>query len=428
MDEALVVVDMVSTYEHEDGAVCAREVGARLDAMVARLERARRDSVPVVYVNDHYDRWDGSRERLVEWVLEQTPDRGLVEPLLPAPEDVFIVKARHSIFYETPLGYLLRSKDIETLTLLGQVTEQCVLYSALDAYVRDFARMYPRERSTYGFWPFGAAYMGIHDDDGALTDYSASNVARRVAELEAWNGALDAVEARAATEDNHIDLATLRWVRDAELFALREIQPHRRRPMHYNDTLNVSLYLRRNYAPLDDRLRAMLRHDPDVVDRAARRRGDLRKGPALCRGDCRLKDDCTKPHAHGVRVDKVDVHVADQLLPRDRGRIERAGETRGDVDGDNVLACRQGAVRGEEAVDRRLARARQLRRNDQALVELLRADVHAIEQFFLAEDERERHDRDAVAADQLWGKVRGRIGNDANSHKCSSAYSGEYKA
>ena len=138
MDEALVVVDMISTYEHEDGDVCAREVGGRLEAMVARVEQARRDGVPVVYVNDHYDRWDGSRERLVDWVLDQTRDRGLVEPLLPAPDDVFIVKARHSIFYETPLGYLLRSRQIDTLTLLGQVTEQCILYSALDAHVRHF--------------------------------------------------------------------------------------------------------------------------------------------------------------------------------------------------------------------------------------------------------------------------------------------------
>ncbi len=64
--------------------------------------------------------------------------RELVEPLLPADEDAFIAKARHSIFYETPLGYFLRSREIETITLLGQVTEQCVLYSALDAHVRHF--------------------------------------------------------------------------------------------------------------------------------------------------------------------------------------------------------------------------------------------------------------------------------------------------
>jgi nicotinamidase-related amidase len=49
-----------------------------------------------------------------------------------------VVKARHSIFYETQLEYLLRQEGIEKVLLTGQVTEQCILYSALDAYVRHF--------------------------------------------------------------------------------------------------------------------------------------------------------------------------------------------------------------------------------------------------------------------------------------------------
>ena len=106
--------------------------------MTSRIDAARRDDTPVVYVNDHYDRWDGSRERLVDWVLETTRHRGLVEPLLPRDDDAFIVKARHSVFYETPLGYFLNSRDLDAVTLLGQVTEQCILYSALDAHVRHF--------------------------------------------------------------------------------------------------------------------------------------------------------------------------------------------------------------------------------------------------------------------------------------------------
>jgi len=66
----------------------------------------------------------------------EAPD--LVEPILPDPELPFVVKARHSIFYETQLEYLLRQEEIERIVLTGQVTEQCILYSALDAYVRHF--------------------------------------------------------------------------------------------------------------------------------------------------------------------------------------------------------------------------------------------------------------------------------------------------
>ena len=57
----------------------------------------------------------------------------------------FVVKARHSIFYQPSLAYLLRQYQIDTLVLIGQVTEQCILYSALDAYVRHFQVVVPRD-------------------------------------------------------------------------------------------------------------------------------------------------------------------------------------------------------------------------------------------------------------------------------------------
>jgi nicotinamidase-related amidase len=72
---------------------------------------------------------------------------------------VFIVKARHSIFYETPLEYMLRQQGIKKLVLTGQVTEQCILYSALDAYIRHFEVVVARD-----------AVAHIHEDlaDAAL--------------------------------------------------------------------------------------------------------------------------------------------------------------------------------------------------------------------------------------------------------------------
>ena len=42
------------------------------------------------------------------------------------------------MFYGTQLQYVLRQHDITRLVLTGQVTEQCILYSALDAYVHHF--------------------------------------------------------------------------------------------------------------------------------------------------------------------------------------------------------------------------------------------------------------------------------------------------
>jgi nicotinamidase-related amidase len=101
------------------------------------LANACADDVDVIYVNDNYNDWNSSQEELARRALDGR--RGdLVDPILPPDDASFVVKARHSIFYGTPLEHLLRERGIGTLLLCGQVTEQCILYSALDGYVRRF--------------------------------------------------------------------------------------------------------------------------------------------------------------------------------------------------------------------------------------------------------------------------------------------------
>jgi nicotinamidase-related amidase len=134
-ETALVVVDMLNPYEHEDADVLAASVESVVPAIRLLLDRALEREIPVVYVNDNYDDWGSSAEKLVERALGgRHPD--LVEPLLPPEQVRFVLKPRHTIFYETPLDYLLYREGIERIVLTGQVTEQCILYSALDAYVR----------------------------------------------------------------------------------------------------------------------------------------------------------------------------------------------------------------------------------------------------------------------------------------------------
>jgi len=80
-------------------------------------------------------RWNSSPSELVEEVLGGE-HADLLEPLVPDEDAQFVVKARHSCFYETPLEYLLRQEQVERVVFTGQATEQCILYSALDAYIR----------------------------------------------------------------------------------------------------------------------------------------------------------------------------------------------------------------------------------------------------------------------------------------------------
>jgi nicotinamidase-related amidase len=132
---ALIVIDMINTYDHDDAVLLIPSVKASLPAVTRLLDHARRLDVPVIYVNDNFGQWRSHHGELVETALKG-PHADLVRSVAPDDTSLFVVKARHSAFYETPLSYLLTQQGVEHVVLCGQVTEQCVLYSALDAHIR----------------------------------------------------------------------------------------------------------------------------------------------------------------------------------------------------------------------------------------------------------------------------------------------------
>jgi nicotinamidase-related amidase len=142
-DTALIVIDMLNTYDHEDAEPLAASVREQLPQIVDLRDRAReREDALLVYVNDNHDAWHAGRQDLVDEALGgEHPD--LVKPIAPDGPVPFIPKGRHSIFYQTALDHLLRVEDVERVILVGQVTEQCILYSALDAYLRGYDLVVP---------------------------------------------------------------------------------------------------------------------------------------------------------------------------------------------------------------------------------------------------------------------------------------------
>jgi nicotinamidase-related amidase len=132
---AVIVVDMLNPYDHEDADRLTESVERVIEPISKLVERAGESDAELIYVNDNYGDWNSSAEELAQRALDgRRPD--LVEPILPPDAADFVIKARHTIFYMTPLEYLLSQKEIGHVVLAGQVTEQCILYSALDAYVR----------------------------------------------------------------------------------------------------------------------------------------------------------------------------------------------------------------------------------------------------------------------------------------------------
>ncbi|MEA2248593.1 MAG: hypothetical protein QOH46_3122 [Solirubrobacteraceae bacterium] len=141
---ALIVIDMINTYDHEDAERLRESAEQVVPVLGDLVKRARDAGTPVIYVNDNFGDWRSDQQTLVEDALAGE-HAALVEPLVPDDEAMFVLKARHSIFYETPLEYLLRQEEIEEIVITGQVTEQCVVYSALDAHIRHIPVVVPRD-------------------------------------------------------------------------------------------------------------------------------------------------------------------------------------------------------------------------------------------------------------------------------------------
>jgi nicotinamidase-related amidase len=135
---AVLVIDMLNAYEHPDADKLVPNVEPIVDPLADLIARTRkRDDADLIYVNDNYGDFTADHSGLVASALDGArPD--LVKPIVPDENCRFLMKVRHSAFYATSLGYLLNQLDVQRVILTGQVTEQCILYSALDAYVRHF--------------------------------------------------------------------------------------------------------------------------------------------------------------------------------------------------------------------------------------------------------------------------------------------------
>jgi nicotinamidase-related amidase len=143
---ALLLVDVVNDLDFPGSAPLVR----RAEPMALRLakltERARRSGVPVIYVNDNFGRWQSDWRKVVSRCLNpRLPGHRLVERLRPRDDDYFVLKPKHSGFFSTTLDLLLRYLGVRTVVLAGIATDICILFTANDAYMRDYEVVVPRD-------------------------------------------------------------------------------------------------------------------------------------------------------------------------------------------------------------------------------------------------------------------------------------------
>jgi nicotinamidase-related amidase len=142
----LLLVDVINDLEFPGGDELERNALRMARALADLAGRARRAGVAVVYANDNFGRWRSDFKTLLQHCLDE-PVRGrsIAKLLRPEESDYFVLKPKHSAFYATPLELLLQHLETRTLVVGGMATESCVLFTANDAYVRDYRVIVPSD-------------------------------------------------------------------------------------------------------------------------------------------------------------------------------------------------------------------------------------------------------------------------------------------
>ncbi len=143
---ALLLIDVINDLDFPEGEQVLNQAVPMAQAIASLKQKAKESRVPVIYANDNFGRWRSDFGALVEHCLEPNcRGREITELLKPEADDYFILKPKHSAFFHTSLDILLQYLEVETLVLTGIATNICVLFSANDAYMRDFHLVVPRD-------------------------------------------------------------------------------------------------------------------------------------------------------------------------------------------------------------------------------------------------------------------------------------------
>jgi nicotinamidase-related amidase len=141
---ALLLIDVINDLDFPGAAELLRYALPMARQIAALKERAKQHGIPVIYVNDNFGRWRSDFNAQVEHCLQDdVPGKPLVELLHPDDDDYFVLKPKHSGFFSTTLDTLLEYLGVKAVILTGIATNICVLFTANDAYMRDFQLVVP---------------------------------------------------------------------------------------------------------------------------------------------------------------------------------------------------------------------------------------------------------------------------------------------
>ena len=142
---ALLLIDVINDFDFEEGQQLLQLALPAGRNIAALKQRAKDAGIPSIYVNDNFGRWQSDLNKIVDHCLKDGKGKQFVELVLPGNEDYFVLKPKNSGFYSTTLDLLLAHLGAQNLILTGIAGNNCVFFTANDAYMRDYKIFVPRD-------------------------------------------------------------------------------------------------------------------------------------------------------------------------------------------------------------------------------------------------------------------------------------------
>ena len=143
---ALLLIDFMNPLDF-DGANALAPRALKAASSTAKLkQRMRAQRAPIIYANDNFGRWEADFNAVVADCERRGGTSATMARLLaPAADDRSVLKPRHSAFFGTPLDFLLDELDVGRLVLTGLAADSCVMFTAHDAYLRQYDLWIPSD-------------------------------------------------------------------------------------------------------------------------------------------------------------------------------------------------------------------------------------------------------------------------------------------
>jgi len=142
----LLLVDVINDFAFPKAEKLLRFALPAARRIAALKTRLRKKGVPTIYVNDNFGRWRSDFRHMVErCTSEDCLGAPVARLLIPDEDDFFILKPKHSGFFSTSLDVLLSYLGAEKLIICGFATDICVLFTANDAFMRDYRVCVPSD-------------------------------------------------------------------------------------------------------------------------------------------------------------------------------------------------------------------------------------------------------------------------------------------